>query len=383
MSIAASERTRRFRLAAIVALGVSATVFLGTRPAAAEAGDPWLTAKTKIALMTAEDVGGYAINVDTYDSIVTLHGKVSTANEKSRAAEIAKTVKGVKEIRNLLQVVPEVDQDAVEVEDSKLKESVSTVLERDAALDDSDIGIKSVNNGVVLLSGEAKTISDHLRALEDARAVEGVERVASEIRSPDKLSDSELWYGEKRGKGPDVASGKAADKADKTADKAAGTRDDAEESSYDAWTTAAVKLKLLSNRDVPGLDINVDTRAGAVTLFGRVPAASTKELAEKLARETNGVRVVKNELQVVPEAQQEQVSAKDESIQEQLEKRIADNPELQDANVKLEVSKGVVRLTGTVENENDHLAVLTTTRATQGVRSLIDEIEIAERQAKK
>jgi osmotically-inducible protein OsmY len=144
-----------------------------------------------------------------------------------------------------------------------------------------------------------------------------------------------------------------------------------------------VKLKLLSNRDVPGLDINVDTRAGAVTLFGRVPAASTKELAEKLARETNGVRVVKNELQVVPEAQQEQVSAKDESIQEQLEKRIADNPELQDANVKLEVSKGVVRLTGTVENENDHLAVLTTTRATQGVRSLIDEIEIAERQAKK
>jgi hypothetical protein len=124
-----------------------------------------------------------------------------------------------------------VDQDAVEVEDSKLKESVSTVLERDAALDDSDIGIKSVNNGVVLLSGEAKTISDHLRALEDARAVEGVERVASEIRSPDKLSDSELWYGEKRGKGPDVASGKAADKADKTADKAAGTRDDAEESS--------------------------------------------------------------------------------------------------------------------------------------------------------
>ena len=57
-----------------------------------------------------------------------------------------------------------------------------------------------MNNGVVLLSGDAKTISDHLRAIEDARAVQGVQRVASEIQSPDKLSDAELWYGDdKRG----------------------------------------------------------------------------------------------------------------------------------------------------------------------------------------
>jgi osmotically-inducible protein OsmY len=368
MSIAASERTRRLHLAGLVALGVCATVFLGSRPAAAEASDTWTTAKAKIALMTAEDVGGYAINVDTYDSVVTLHGTVASSNEKSRAAEIAKSVKGVKEVRNLLQVVPEVDQKAAQVEDSKLKESVSTVLERDAALDDSSIEIASVNNGVVLLSGKATTISDHLRALEDARAVEGVKRVASEIQSPDKLSDAELWYG---------------DKPQASTSAAKGSTAKAEESSSDAWTTAAVKLKLLSSREVPGLDINVDTRQGVVTLFGSVPAESTKQLAEKLASETSGARVVKNQIQVVPKAEQEQVAAKDESIQASLKKRIADNPELKDANVKLEVSKGVVRLTVTVENQRDHLAVLTTTRATQGVRSLIDELEIAERQAKK
>jgi hyperosmotically inducible protein len=373
MSIAASERTRRLHLAGLVALGVCATVFLGSRPAAAEASDTWTTAKAKIALMTAEDVGGYAINVDTYDSVVTLHGTVASSNEKSRAAEIAKSVKGVKEVRNLLQVVPEVDQKAAQVEDSKLKESVSTVLERDAALDDSSIEIASVNNGVVLLSGKATTISDHLRALEDARAVEGVKRVASEIQSPDKLSDAELWYGDKPQASTSAAKGSTAK----------GSAAKAEESSSDAWTTAAVKLKLLSSREVPGLDINVDTRQGVVTLFGSVPAESTKQLAEKLASETSGARVVKNQIQVVPKAEQEQVAAKDESIQASLKKRIADNPELKDANVKLEVSKGVVRLTGTVENQRDHLAVLTTTRATQGVRSLIDELEIAERQAKK
>jgi len=355
------------RLAGIVALGLSAATFLGAGTAVADTGDSWLTAKTKIALMTAEDVGGLAIDVDTYDSVVTLHGKVTTAQEKTRAAEVAKTVTGVKDIRNLLQVVPETDREATKVADSQLKERVSTVLERDAALEDSSIKVTSVNKGVVLLAGEAKTISDHLRALEDARAVQGVQRVASEIKSPDKLSDRELWYGDDKKR--DVAA-KAGQKAEK-----------AEESSWDSWTTAAVKLRLLSNREVPGLDINVDTHDGVVTLFGSVPNQNTKSLAEKLALEANGTRLVKNQLQIVAKPEEKQVAAKDDKIQENLKKRLADNPELKDSDVNLEVSKGVVRLTGTVESQRDHLAVLTATRATEGVRSLIDEIKIEEPQA--
>lgn len=364
MRIAARRSSRaRVHLAGIAALGLSAATFLGAQPAAAETSDSWLTAKAKIALMTAEDVGGLAIDVDSYDGVVTLHGKVTTAQEKARAAEVAKTVTGVKDVRNLLQVVAEADSEAVKVSDNQLKERVSTVLERDAALDDSSIKIASVNKGVVLLSGEAKTISDHLRALEDARAVQGVQRVASEIKSPDKLSDNELWYGD---------------------DKKRAAKDakaEVEESSWDAWTTAAVKLKLLSNSEVPGLNINVDTRDGVVTLFGNVPTQNTKALAEKLALEANGTRLVKNQLQVVAKPEEKQVAEKDDKIQENLKKRIADNPELKDADVTLEVSKGVVRLTGTVESQRDHLAVLTATRATQGVRSLIDEIKIEEPQA--
>ncbi len=367
MRIAARRSSRaRAHLAGIVAFGLCAATFLGTQPAAAETGDSWLTAKTKIALMSSEDVGGLAVDVDTYDGIVTLHGKVSTAQEKARAAEIAKAVNGVKEVRNLLQVVPEADREAVKVGDSQLKERVSTVLERDAALDDSSIKVASVNKGVVLLSGEAKTISDHLRALEDARAVQGVQRVASEIKSPDKLSDRELWYGDEKKR--DVAAAK-------------GEKAEGEQSSWDSWTTAAVKLRLLSNREVPGLDINVDTHDGVVTLFGSVPDQSTKNLAEKLALEAKGTRLVKNQLQVVAKPEQKQVAEKDEKIQENLKKRIADNPELKDAEVNLEVTKGVVRLTGTVESQRDHLAVLTATRSTEGVRSLIDELRIEEPQA--
>lgn len=360
----ATRRSRAGVRAGIVAFGLCAATLLGTQPAAADTGDSWITAKTKIALMTAEDVGGLAIDVDTYDSVVTLHGKVTTAQEKTRANELAKSVAGVKDVRNLLQVVPEADRETVKVGDAQLKERVSTVLERDAALDDSSIKIASVNKGVVLLSGEAKTISDHLRAIEDARAVQGVQRVASEIKSPDQLSDRELWYGDEKKRNVAAAKGEKA-----------------EEASWDSWTTAAVKLKLLSNSEVPGLDINVDTRDGVVTLFGSVQNAATKSLAEKLALEANGTRLVKNQLQVVPKPEQKQVAEKDDKIQENLKKRIADNPELKDSDVNLEVSKGVVRLTGTVESQRDHLAILTAARGTQGVRSLIDEIKIEEPQA--
>lgn len=363
MRIASRSSRARAHLAGIVALGLCATTFLGTQTAAADTGDSWLTAKTKIALMTAEDIGGFAINVDTYDGVITLHGKVATSQEKDHAAQIAKSVNGVKDVRNLLQVVPQADREAMKVSDNQLKDRVATVLERDAALEDSSVKIASVNKGVVLLTGEAKTISDHLRALEDARAVQGVQRVASEIRSPDKLNDSELWYG------------------DEKRDAAANKAEKPEKSSWDAWTTASVKLRLLSNREVPGLDINVDTQDGVVTLFGGVPSQSTKELAEKLALESKGTRLVKNELQIVPKQEQKQVAENDDKIQSSLKKRIADNPELKDSDVNLEVSKGVVRLTGTVESQRDHLAVLTATRGTQGVRSLIDELKIEEPQA--
>jgi osmotically-inducible protein OsmY len=38
-----------------------------------------------------------------------------------------------------------------------------------------------VNKGVVLLSGSAKTLDAHLRAVEVARKVPGVHRVSSEV----------------------------------------------------------------------------------------------------------------------------------------------------------------------------------------------------------
>ena len=56
---------------------------------AADAPDAWITTKVKMALLVAEDVSATAVRVDTTDGKVTLHGTVSSADEKARAERAA------------------------------------------------------------------------------------------------------------------------------------------------------------------------------------------------------------------------------------------------------------------------------------------------------
>jgi len=61
----------------------------------------------------------------------------------------------------------------------------------------------------------------------------------------------------------------------------------------DATITARIKAKLLADK-ITGT--NVDTADGVVTITGAVASDEQKALAERHARETDGVRSVKNEL---------------------------------------------------------------------------------------
>ncbi len=64
----------------------------------------------------------------------------------------------------------------------------------------------------------------------------------------------------------------------------------------DVTTTARVKAKLFTDRNIAGSKINVDTRADVVTLAGEVASSEAKELAEQLARNTGDVKEVHNQL---------------------------------------------------------------------------------------
>jgi hyperosmotically inducible protein len=64
----------------------------------------------------------------------------------------------------------------------------------------------------------------------------------------------------------------------------------------DATTTARVKTKLLTDSNIAGLKINVDTNGDVVTLAGEVASSEEKQLAEQLARNTGDVKDVHNQL---------------------------------------------------------------------------------------
>ena len=348
-----SSSSTRIQLRVAAAALALALFSAGPSRAATEAPDAWITTKVKMALLTAENVPVTAINVDTVDGRVTLHGVVATDAEKANAETAARSIDGVSTVQNLLQVVPASRKEAVKVADAQLQKNVEAVLTRDAALEDSSVKVASVHDGVVLLSGKTTTLSGHRRALEDARAVPGVKRVSSEIQSPDRLGDAEI-----------SASGPIAKDASMKS------------AAYDAWITTDAKARLLATADVPALEVNVDTNRGVVTLFGTVPTETAKRAAEAEVKKIDGVKAVQNELQIVSKSMAKAVEAKDDDIRKDVDARLEARPELKDASIDSQVEKGVVRLTGSVASQSDRLLALTTTRATPGVRSVIDDLKV-------
>lgn len=62
----------------------------------------------------------------------------------------------------------------VDAEDSVVKERIELAFKKNRSLAKSDVHVASVNTGVVLLSGDAADIVEHLRAIETAYLVKGV-----------------------------------------------------------------------------------------------------------------------------------------------------------------------------------------------------------------
>ena len=340
---------RAIALGAVLSCSVAA-------PALAAQPDAWITTKSKLALMTTEGVSATAVNVDTVNQQVTLHGKVHSAEEKAKAEDVVKAISGVQGVRNLLQVVPAKHEKAVQRSDADIEKQVAKALTADGSLKDSSITVQSVNNGVVLLGGTAKTLTDHLTAVEVASGVPGVRHVSSEIQSPDTLADKEIWR-ERPALKSDANYGPV-------------------DASRDIWMTSMTKMFLLADSRTPALEINVDTRDGVVTLFGIVPGNDAKRAAEADAHKVSGVRLVKNELQVVTSAKQPAVKAQDDEIEREVKKSFQSHEDLKGVDVA--VKNCVARLTGTVSTGMQRLEAAVVTRSTVGVCAVQDDLRVAD-----
>jgi hyperosmotically inducible protein len=79
------------------------------REKAAEAGkavdDASLTAKVKSALIAEPNLKSMTINVDSMAGVVTLKGTTDSQENRQKAAQIASTVEGVRDVKNELVVI--------------------------------------------------------------------------------------------------------------------------------------------------------------------------------------------------------------------------------------------------------------------------------------
>lgn len=148
----------------------------------------------------------------------------------------------------------------------------------------------------------------------------------------------------------------------------------------DATTTATVKSKLLWNRNTEGLDIKVSTRNGIVTLEGQAQSDAASELAERLARNTEGVSQVDNQLKVTAEAgtaerAREQVdnagsAISDAWITSKVKSSFLFSSSLDGLDISVDTREGNVTLSGQVASEAEKSLAIETAENIRGVRDV-------------
>jgi hyperosmotically inducible protein len=142
--------------------------------------DSVVTAKVKAALIDDPVTKARDIDVETYRGVVQLGGFVDSSQQKSRASEVARTVAGVKEVRNDLRVSEADESVGRVVDDSAITAQVKTKLVADVPGDAYKINVET-SGGVVQLTGFVDSSDVRGRAAEIARGVTGVREVRNDL----------------------------------------------------------------------------------------------------------------------------------------------------------------------------------------------------------
>lgn len=153
------------------------------------------------------------------------------------------------------------------------------------------------SEGVVTLSGAVDTPAARERAVQLARNTEGVTNVVDNLTVTPGTTPTTGIDDPAQKEAAEGASG-AREAADDAQKKAGDAIDRTGAVVTDAAVTTAVKGKFLADQAVSGLEIDVDTKAGVVTLTGNVKTAAEKQRALELARDTDGVKSVVDRLKV-------------------------------------------------------------------------------------
>lgn len=170
-------------------------------------------------------------------------------------------------------------------------------------------------------------------------------------------------------------SASAQGKMEQAKDKAKGATEQAKTAVSDSWITSKTKIALFADERVKGSQVSVDTmKGGIVHLRGKVDSAEAKAAASEIAKNIEGVKSVKNDLQVVAPAKRDMVEAKDDDIKKAVETRLSKDAQLKSVDVRTDA--GVVTLTGEVSSLTTAAKASEMARNVPGVKSVKNELTV-------
>ncbi len=147
----------------------------------------------------------------------------------------------------------------------------------------------------------------------------------------------------------------------------------------DTWLTAKTKIALAADSRVKGRQIEVETTEGQVMLRGKVDSDAAKRAAEGITAGLDGVKTVKNELQIVAPSTRDAVEEKDEAVTVRVKEHFAKDAHLKNANINVQTNAGVVSLTGEVRDITTSANASWTAWFVPGVKSVKNDLTVKEK----
>jgi osmotically-inducible protein OsmY len=286
------------------------------------------------ALMIDPTTESYEVDVSVNDDgIVTLSGSVDSWAEQELCLDVARGVRGVRQVKDDIRIAAVSDRS-----DPEIRNDVIGRLRNDARLDHGLIDV-TVNDAQVSLSGSVGSAAERQRALSDAwvAGAKGVDVSALDVR---------WWL-----------------RDDMKRSTEHGVRDDQE-------IEEAVEMAFIHDPRVYSFSPQVEVDKGVVTLSGTVSNLQAKKAASETARNTYGVWRVRNFLLVRSDA-----PVSDGDIKNDILKAIRRNPYTSQYDVAVSVLNGAVTIRGTVDSgfeKEEMLDVVTSVKGVLAVHEFID-----------
>jgi osmotically-inducible protein OsmY len=310
-------------------------------------------------------VKGRDIDVDAENGVVTLTGKVDTEGAKQEAITLAKATTGVNRVEDRLTVATATDRSMARLPQPEAHSPawITTKIQAQyfthPGLKPWNIDVSTSPRGVVTLIGVVDNANDHAEAVKLARGTEGVTSVQDRLR---------------------VKSETAATTADKASPEVS-----------DSVITAKIQARYFVDDEVRGRNIDVDSKDGVVTLRGTVNSYSERLLASAIARNTDGVRVVHDQMTISAQAHDNDRHARstgdivgtagqkveDAWITTKIQAKFFMDDQIKARTVNINTKDAVVTLRGSVATEAAKKAAENLAVETDGVARVRNELKVA------